>query len=72
MTMDNLAVMVAKGFEEVARNTSRVENNLIYHIGKVKDQLESTNKRIDDLAETKVSKLEFKGLEKRVGTLEKK
>ena len=38
----------------------------------VKNQLAGTNKRIDDFAETKVSKIEFKGLENRVGFMEKK
>ena len=33
--------MVARGFEETARNMARIENNLIYQIGSVKDQLVS-------------------------------
>jgi len=72
MAIDDLAVMVAKGFEEASRNTARIENNLIYHIGIIKDKLEGTNKRIDDLAETKVSKIAHKELENRVGFVEKK
>ena len=38
----------------------------------LKDQLAGTNKRIDDFAETKVSKITFKGLEGRVSVVEKK
>ncbi len=62
MTIDTLAAMVAKGFEEVARSAARLENNLIYHIGNVKDQLAGTDKRIDDFAETKVAKVTYKEL----------
>jgi hypothetical protein len=38
----------------------------------VKDKLTSTNKRIDDFAETKVSKIVYKGLENRVQKIEAK
>ncbi len=41
-------------------------------IESVKDRLEGTNKRIDDYAETKVSKIVHKELENRVGFAEKK
>lgn len=37
-----------------------------------KTDIEKLTKRIDDLAETKVSKIEYKGLETRVGFVEKK
>jgi len=72
ITIDTLATMVAKEFEEISRNMARIENNLIYHIGGIKDQLEGTNKRIDNLAETKVSKTAYNELENRVGVVEKK
>ena len=38
----------------------------------VKDKLTGTNKRIDDFAETKVSKIVYKGLENRVQKIEAK
>lgn len=72
VTIDDLAMMVAKELEGMRRDLARIENNLIYHIGTVKDHIESVNKRIDDFAETKISKTEFKGLESRVSHLEKK
>ena len=70
MTIDDLAVMVAKGFEKtVTKNDLR---DLEVKIDGVKNQLEGTNKRIDYLAETKVSKVIYKELEHRVSVVEKK
>ncbi len=41
-------------------------------IEELKDKINGTNKRIDDFAETKVSKITYKELENRVGFIEKK
>ena len=81
MTIDKLAIMVAKGFESVATkdDLKKLEERMNgkfegvkKEIEGVKDQLVGTNKRIDDLAETKVSKIIYEGLEKRVQKIEAK
>ena len=80
MTIDNLAIVMAGSFsgleERMTEKIDGVENKLEGIIKKeiegVKDQLAGTNKRIDDFAETKVSKITYKELEKRVGVVEKK
>ena len=70
MTIDKLAVMVAKGFDNVA--TKMDIDGLKKEIEDVKDKLVGTNKRIDDFAETKVSKVVYKELENRVQKIEAK
>ncbi|OGI57143.1 hypothetical protein A3B85_03370 [Candidatus Nomurabacteria bacterium RIFCSPHIGHO2_02_FULL_37_13] len=71
IAIDELAVMVAKGFEgvdrkleEASRNMARVENNLLYHIG-------SINRRLDDISFNKVKYEDHDALKKRVSILEK-
>ncbi len=49
-----------------------LEEKLSKDIENVKDHLDGTNRRIDDFAETKVSKVAHKELENRVGFVEKK
>lgn len=65
MTIDKLAVMVARGFEEVARNMARIENNLVYHIG-------SVNRRLDDMSINRVKYEDHDKLKSRMDFLEKK
>ena len=79
VTIDTLAVMVAKGFEATKDDLKELEKKLTGEVDSVKkevegvkNQLEGTNKRIDALAETKVSKTTYKELENRVDVVEKK
>jgi len=65
MTLDGLAVLIAGSF-------SGLEERLTKKIGDVENKLEGTNKRIDDFAETKASKIQYKELENRVDFVEKK
>ena len=73
ITIEDLATITAKGFESTAtkEDLRELEQKLTKEIEGVKDQLVGTNKRIDSLAETKVSKIAFKELENRVGVVEK-
>ena len=71
ITIGELAIMVAKGFEgvdrkleEASRNIARVENNLLYHIG-------SINRRLDDMSLNRVKYEDYDALKKRVSILEK-
>jgi hypothetical protein len=78
MTIDKLAIMVAKGFEGVA--TKEDLKNLEARMATKEDikdmatktDIEGINKRIDDFAETKVSKITYKELENRVQKIEAK
>lgn len=76
MTIDDLALIMAGSFsgleERLTNKIGDVESGLKREIEGVKNQLEGTNKRIDDFAETKVSKTTYKELENRVGFIEKK
>jgi len=65
MTVDKLAIMVAKGFEEVNRNMASIENNLIYHIGGV-------NRRLDDMSLNRVKYEDHDKLKARMEFIEKK
>ncbi len=74
MTIDKLALMVAKGFEQTAEDLKgmatkedlkKVEDKLIYRIN-------GLEKRIDDYALNKVSYDNFNPLVKRVEKLEGK
>ena len=71
MTIDKLAVMVANGFDSIQSKMATKED--LKDLEKRMDtKFEGTNKRIDDFAETKVSKIQYKELEHRVGLIEKK
>jgi tetrahydromethanopterin S-methyltransferase subunit G len=82
--IDRLAVSTAKGFENVDKRFEGVDKrfesvatkddfrSLDRKIEGIKDQLEGTNRRIDHLAETRVSKVTYKELEGRVGIVETK
>ncbi len=89
MTIDDLAIIVAKGFKKtvtkddvetsidnlaviMAGSFSGLEERLTKKIDGLDNRLVGTDKRIDDYAETKVSKISFKELEGRVGVVEKK
>lgn len=61
--IDKLAVSTLNGFEKTATKDD---------IEGLKDQIAGTNKRIDDFAETKVSKITYKELESRVQKIEVK
>ena len=69
MTIDKLAIMVAKGFEGIEAKMATKED--IKDMA-TKTDIEKLTKRIDDLAETKVSKIIYKELDNRVGFIEKK
>lgn len=66
--IDKLAASTLKGFESIDKRFDGVETE----IAGVKNQLAGTNKRIDDFAETKASKIVYKELDNRVGFIEKK
>jgi len=66
--IDGLAISTAKGFESVDKRFDEVKED----IKGVKNQLEGVSKRIDDFAESKASKIEFKELNHRVGFIEEK
>jgi hypothetical protein len=72
--IDRLAVSTAKGFEHTATKDDLKELRVEIKgdIEGVKDQLSGTNRRIDHLAETKVSKVTYKELDSRVGVVERK
>lgn len=68
-----------QGFESLDKKIDLVEENLTKDIKNaekelagVKNQLEGTNKRIDDYADTKTSKIEHKKLVSRVDFIEEK
>ncbi len=65
ITINELAQMVAKGFEEVGRNMARIENNLIYHIGGI-------NRRLDDMSLNRVKYEDHNKLKVRVDFIEEK
>lgn len=70
MTMDKLAIMVAKGFENTATKTD-IEG-LKEEIKGVKNQLAGTNKRIDDMSINRVKYEEHNKLKARVDLIEGK
>mgnify|MGYP001559121586 CR=1 FL=1 len=61
--IDKLAVSTLNGFEKTATKDD---------IEELKDQIQGVNKRIDNFAETKVSKIVYKELENRVQKIEAK
>jgi|GEM_PF-5812802 len=83
ITIDDLALVIADSFDGLEK---RLTNTFKKELGDVKEdiegvkkemegvknQLAGTNRRIDDFAETKVSKITHKELESRVIFLEKK
>lgn len=77
ITIDELAMMVAKGFENTATKTD-VEGlkeeikGVKKDIEGVKNQLEGTNKRIDDLASNRVKYEDHNKLKARVDFIEEK
>lgn len=68
--IDKLAISTLNSFEKTATKTDI--DGLKKEIEGVKNQLVGTNKRIDDFAETKVSKVVYKVLENRVQKIEAK
>lgn len=70
--IDGLAVSTAKGFEGVDKRFNEVDKRFESLEAKMKTDVESINKRIDDFAETKVSKIVYKELENRVQKIESK
>jgi hypothetical protein len=63
MTIEKLAILVAKGFENTATKTD---------IEGLKSQIEGVGKRIDDISETRVKYEDHNKLKGRVGFIEKK
>ena len=84
MTIDKLAVMVAKGFDSIdnkfesiekrmatKEDIKNLEKRLEKKIDNVENKLEGTNKRIDDLAIHRVKYEDHNKLKVRVDILEK-
>jgi hypothetical protein len=72
MTIDDLAIVMAGSFSGLEERLTKEIVGVKKDVESVKNQLEGTNKRIDDFAETKVSKTTHKELQKRVIFLEEK
>jgi len=81
ITIDKLAIMMNNGFESLEKKMATKEDlegvkkeieGVKTEVESVKDRLEGTNKRIDDFANTKVSKIQYKEIENRVSFMEKK
>jgi hypothetical protein len=74
MTIDKLAIMVAKGFENTATrdDIKNIDKKIDTKVEELKNQIKGVDKRIDDFAENKVSKVTFKELDNRVSFMEKK
>ncbi len=72
ITNTELLDSINRSFSKVEEKIDTKVEEVKKEIEGVKDQLASTNKRIDDFAETKVSKITYKELENRVGVVEKK
>lgn len=62
----------AELLESINRSFSKVEEKIDTKFEELKTKIEGTNKRIDDFAENKVSKITFKELDNRVGFVEEK
>jgi len=71
VTTDKLAIMMNDGFETLRKDIAGVEGKLTLEIKGVKNQLEGTNKRIDDLAFNRVKYEDHNKLEGRVDVIEK-
>ena len=71
--IDKLAASTLKGFAGVDKRFESIEARMATKddVEEVKDKIDKVNKRMDDYAETKVSKITYKGLERRVDSLEK-
>ena len=69
MTVDELAIIVAKGFssmdEKFETKFDDIDKKMNYHF-------ESLSNRIDDIADNNVKREEYRGLEVRVSKIEKK
>lgn len=72
MTIDDLAIVMAGSFSGLEERLTKKIDNVENRLDGVENKLEGTNKRIDDFAETKVSKITYKELENRIGLIEKK
>ncbi len=58
--------------ESINRSFSKVEEKIDTKVEELKGQIQGVDKRIDDYAETKVSKITHKELEHRVNFIEEK
>ena len=74
MTIDKLAIMVAKGFGDTVTKDDIKDMATKEDIKDMatKTDIEGLEKRIDDFAETKVSKITYKELQNRVQKIEAK
>ena len=72
MTMDKLAIMVAKSFENIATKDDVKNMATKTDIEGLKGQIEGVNKRIDDFVATRVKLEDHNKLKTRVGVLEGK
>lgn len=74
-TIDNLAIMVAKGFDRVEDRIGKVEDrigNIEKEVGEVKENLASTRRDILEDGDRFVQKYEFHNLLLRFDRLEQK
>ena len=69
--IEKLAISTAKGFENMATKEDIKNMATKTDIEELKDKITGVEKRIDDFAETKVSKITFKELDSRVGFIER-
>ena len=74
ITINELAIMVAKGFENTATKNDIKDLKLKIDVleDKLTTKINATDRRIDHLAETKISIIKYEELEKRVRVLENK
>lgn len=72
MTIDDLAVMVARGFDEVNKTISSEISEVKKDITDVKENLASTRRDVLSMGDKFTMKFEFHDLASRVSVLEQK
>lgn len=72
MTIDDLAMMVAKGFDEVNKTISSEISEVKKDIAEVKENLASTRRDVLSMGDKFTLKYEFHDLASRVSVLEQK
>ena len=61
-----------RSFSKVEEKIDKIDTKIDTKVEELKDKIQGVNKRIDDFAETKASKITYKDLEKRMGFVEGK
>ena len=82
MTIDKLAIMMNNSFERLEEKMAtkedltdlekRMNTKIDTKVEELKGQIQGLDKRIDDFAETKATKIAYKEVDNRVGFIEKK